>query len=125
MPKLEYLTFDTKIFNYIVGRIDLSDESITSPCLLSNVEIQGLLQQAHSSNYKLVYLFAPINISSENKGMTYSFPGLKVDIKTTLSVPLLSLNRLTLINKAYSLDTDHHIRINSNFCKILGIIHAL
>lgn len=112
MPRLEYLSFDTKIFNYKVGRIDLSDESSTSPCLLSNVEIQGLLQEGHSSNYKLIYLFAPI--MHHNTTIIDSFPifpGLKVDVKTTLSVPLLSLDRLNLINKTYSLDKDHNIRI--------------
>lgn len=111
MPRLELLDFDTKLFEYGVGRIDLSDKEITAPCVTgNNVEINGLLQEGHKLGLKLIYLFSPISYKPTivDESRVYSFPGLMVDRKTTLAMPLLSFNRSALVQKAF---INPHVRL--------------
>jgi len=103
MPILESLSFDTQLFGYPVGRIDLSDETFQSPCVLSDVETRGLMLDAYNGHcMKLLYLYAPV-VQCPVKDKRPSFPGQLVDVKTTLTMPLgpLCAQKEALVRKAF------------------------
>ena len=103
MPALESLSLDTQLFGYPVGRIDLSDETFQSPCVLSDVETRGLMLDAYNGHrMKLLYLYAPV-AQCPAKETRPSFPGQLVDVKTTLCMPMAQLwaQREALVRTAF------------------------
>jgi GNAT superfamily N-acetyltransferase len=110
MPLVEDADFDTKLFGFRVGRIEISasePESVTTGVVLS-----GLLRSAYWNGIKLVYLFSPpvtvneeIQIGREEIRQVSpkkQIPGIKVDIKSTFTAPLSSFDRSHLVSQAFS-----------------------
>jgi dTDP-4-amino-4,6-dideoxygalactose transaminase len=97
---VQSLAFDTNLFGFAVGRIDLS-ENVTAETVRTE------LQAAHSKHgMKLVYLLAPV--CSRDPGQPASaplhcspVPGVKVDIKTTYTAKLSSFDKGRLVTLAY------------------------
>ena len=132
MPKVENADFDTNLFGFKVGRIEIEEGEPAS--VTSGVVLEGLLRTAYGHGIQLVYLFCP----PVNKGATYagslsitpistplrggmmspplaplsplsdpkivgpaSIPGIRVDIKTTFTMSIKSIDRNQIVSSAF------------------------
>lgn len=99
MPKfVDHAQFDSNLFHLKVGRVELNEEDMSS--LDKNPSLEDVLQQAHSSGYRLVYVFAPPRPANAAAHKAV-LPGLLVDVKTTYSVSLFSFDYAALCQKAF------------------------
>jgi len=152
MPKVEAVDFDSNLFGFKVGRIEI-DEGEPS-AVTSGVVLEGLLRTAYSGGTRLVYLFCPpvnkkandgltlpsalssssplpppptsqtaatplrLNASlaaistssvgppsplstSSSKSTSSSIPGMKVDIKTTFTMPINCIDRNKVVTNSF------------------------
>jgi dTDP-4-amino-4,6-dideoxy-D-galactose acyltransferase len=94
MLSVKELDFDTQVFGFRVGRLELQNHS--------DVEIESSLNEAYSQTYRLIYTFArEVEVAQcseavDAKGQSATtaphqlstIPGLKVDCKTTYQLLL-------------------------------------
>jgi len=104
MPRVvEHIAFDTQLFKFNVGRIELTNDD--SVALFKNPTIYDILKQAYSSGFRLIYVFYPVNLSSKasNDDSLPKLPelGTLVDLKTTLSCELRTLDKSLLCDRAF------------------------
>lgn len=113
---LKALDFDSDLFGFRVGRIDVGDESLQAQhAEVSKTSLRRELQAAYDKHdMKLVYIIAPLvpvqpgtsSSSSSGGGNSSSssgfFPGIKVDVKTTYTASLASLDKGRLVTQAYT-----------------------
>eukprot|EP01038_Epipyxis_sp_PR26KG_P009288 gene9288-12515_t len=98
---VEKLNFDTNLFKFNVGRIDLHDKDLE---LLNKFpSLDDILRQAYSSGFKVIYIFAPTNeiALTKNQSISFSYPGILVDVKTTYKASLSSFQNTSLVDKAF------------------------
>ena len=119
---LKALDFDSDLFGFRVGRIDVGDEYLWAKNAdQAKATLRRELQAAYDSHdMKLVYIVAPLlpaqrddvgsssSSSSSNSSSKSSssgggfFPGIKVDVKTTYTASLASLDKGRLVTQAYT-----------------------
>lgn len=96
-------SFDTNLFKFPVGFIEIEDADCD--LLLKSPTIQDILHHAHTSGYKLVYVFAPLRQASENyKGnaVDLQIPGRLVDVKTMLQTSIFDFDYKVLTERAFT-----------------------
>ena len=84
MPDYEDCAFDTNLFGFKVGRIDLEEEDLKDDLIVD-------LRRAEGDGIKLLYLIGPkygLNRHEELERLEDTFPGTLVDWKTFYSAPL-------------------------------------
>ena len=89
MASYEECVFDTNLFGYKVGRIDLNEEDLSGDWL-------GELKKARDDGMKLVYLVSPRYRPSRHHELELleaSLPGTLADWKTLYSSPLTTWSR--------------------------------
>lgn len=116
MPRfVEQLTFDSKLFDLSVGRIDLSKDDCE--LLLKYPTIHDILGHANSAGYQLIYIFAPPLKAAEqlptNSDGTpkYKFLGEIYDQKTTFAAPLTKFDKESVLKMAFYIPAHKNIRI--------------
>ena len=98
-----------------VGRIELDEEDF--PFLTKYPTLDDILRQAHSSGFKLIYLFGPsqaylggkVECRNFDDGIpegksnfaSHPLPGLLADHKTTYSASIISFDRAALCTQAF------------------------
>ena len=109
--------FDTKLFKFPVGFIEIEDDDCD--LLGKSPTIQDILHYAHTSGYKLVYVFAPLRQACENDASRIvptglSIPGKLVDVKTMLQTSIFDFDYKMLAERAF---TNRNVKV----CKhVLG-----
>lgn len=116
MPRfVEQLSFDTKLFDLSIGRIDLSEKDCE--LLLKYPTIHDILGHANSAGYRCIYTFAPVLKAGESVQLNsngkpkYEFLGERFDIKTVYCALLTKFDRESALRMAFHVPDHKHIRI--------------
>jgi len=120
MINIESLEFDSDLFQFKVGRIEISDEN-KSQC--TELALQQALQEAYFQGIKLVYIFSPtifmqsneismkrsssstalyMSLSTSPRGKQLTVPGICVDDKITYELSLSGISKQQLVQQAFS-----------------------
>ena len=116
MPKVENADFDTNLFGFKVGRIEIDENE--PKAISSGVVLEGLLRSAYAGGIQLIYLFCPpvskksddfdknlpvpvLLSSPASKTSEKHIPGIRVDIKTTFTIPINKIDRNKMVISAF------------------------
>jgi dTDP-4-amino-4,6-dideoxygalactose transaminase len=103
--EVEEIKFDSDLFGFKVGRIEVDSVGVDSAL---NVSIVGALRQAYQGGIRLVYIYDEV-VSANAREHQFQIPGAMVDNKTTYLAPLSLFNAQTVIQKSFSQVSKIHI----------------
>ena len=104
---IENASFDSNLFGFKVGRLELEDQDVEKISLQSTILFDDLKTASNVENYKLIYLMSPsYNPQGQTllKDLETSLFGINVDYKLTYRAPLEFFSK-------------HHLRGQSPFRK--------
>jgi len=104
--QVETVPFDSNIFGYNVGRLEIEENDLHETC--NETSLQKALHTAYVNEVKLVYIYGPVLPSSPTASASIAhdarvkIPGLLVDDKVKYAMNIKSLNMSELIKYSFS-----------------------